>query len=344
MFHYILKRLLTLPLILFILSLLIFSLVMFLSPYERLAVYIPNMDVTSMSISYDDLVERYELDAPFYVQYAKWLKGILRGNLGWSPSARMPVSRALRRYFPATIELMLLGGLIIFGGGLFLGTYTAVHHDRLPDQVARVGTIVGVSLPGFVFGLALLVIFYAWLDWFPPGRLSMWAEDVVYLSDFRQYTGMHTIDGLLNGRLDIVADALRHLLLPAIAYGIGMLSVMLRMVRSSMLETLQQDYVTTARAKGLLEKVVVKKHARRNALLPVVTLAGSIIARMIGGTVVVETVFNFRGMGQFMVTAARGLDFPAILGVSLLIGLIIILTNLVIDIMYMFLDPTVTLE
>ncbi len=344
MVHYILKRLLILPVVLFVLSVLIFSLVMFLSPYERLAVYIPNMDVTSMSVPFDELVERYGLDEPFYVQYVKWLNGVLHGNLGFSPSARMPVARALAKFFPATIELMLLGGVIIFGGGLFLGTFTAVRRNQWPDQIARVGTIVGISLPAFVFGLALLVIFYAWLGWFPPGRLSMWAEDVVYLSDFHRYTGLHTIDGLLNGRLDIVGDALRHLILPAIAYGIGMLATMLRMVRSSLLETLQQDYVTTARAKGLLEKIVIKKHARRNALLPVVTLAGSIIARMIGGTVVVETVFNFRGMGQFIVTAAQGLDFPAILGVSLLIGLLIVLVNLVIDVMYTFLDPTVTLE
>ena len=344
MARYILKRLAILPVILLILSALIFSLVMFLNPYERLAVFIPNADAVGSSIPFDELVARYGLDKPFYVQYYEWLGRIAHGNLGWSPSARMPVAKAIARYFPATVELMLLGGVIIFFGGIFLGTYAATHHNQTSDQVARVGTIIGVSLPEFIFGLVLLVVLYAWLGWFPPGRLSSWAEDVVYLSGFRRYTGMNLLDSALNWRWDVFVDALRHLILPAIAYSIGMLSIVLRMMRSSLLETLQTDYVTTARAKGLLEKVVIKKHARRNALLPVVTLTGSIVAKMLGGAVIVETVFNYRGMGMFIVTAAQGLDFSAILGFALLVGLIIILTNLIVDILYTILDPTVILE
>ena len=129
-----------------------------------------------------------------------------------------------------------------------------------------------------------------------------------------------------------------------IGHGMADAQQMLRMMRSSLLETLSKDYVTTARAKGLAEKVVIKKHARRNALLPVVTLGGTLVAKMLGGAVIIETVFNYRGMGMFIVTAAQGLDFSAILGASLLIGLIIIITNLVIDILYTILDPRVTLE
>jgi len=344
MAYYVLKRLLLLPVILFVLSALIFSLVMFLNPYERLAVFIPNADAVGSSIPFEELIARYGLDKPFYVQYYEWLGRIVHGNLGWSPSARMPVAEAIARYFPATVELMSLGAVVVFVGGILLGTYSATHHNRLFDQAARVGTSIGVSLPEFIFGLALLVIFYAWLGWFPPGRLSSWAENVVYLSGFHRYTGMNLVDSLLNGRLDVFIDALRHLILPAIAYSIGMLSTMLRLMRSSLLETLQKDYVTTARAKGLAEKVVINKHARRNALLPVVTFAGSIVAKMLGGAVIVETVFNYRGMGMFVVTAAQGLDFSAILGFSLLIGVIIVLTNLIIDVMYTILDPTVVLR
>lgn len=343
MIRYILKRLALVPLILGVLSILIFSLIMFLNPYERLAVFIPNADVIGSSIPFDELVARYGLDKPFYVQYYEWLKRVLHGNLGWSPSARMPVAEAIAGYFPATVELMSLGAIIVFAGGIFLGTKAAVHHNRSFDQLARVATIFGVSLPEFVFGLALLMIFYSWLGWFPPGRLSSWAEDVVYLSEFKRYTGLNLIDSILNGRMDVFADSLRHLILPALTYSIGMLSTMLRMTRSSLLETLRMDYVLAARAKGLPERVVINKHARRNALLPVVTLAGTIVAKMLGGAVIVETVFNYRGMGMFIVTAAQGLDFPAILGSSLLIGVIIIITNLVIDILYTVLDPTVTL-
>lgn len=343
MVRYILKRLLILPVILFILSALIFSLVMFLNPYERLAVFIPNADAVGSSIPFDELVSRYGLDKPFYVQYYEWLQRIVHGNLGWSPSARMPVAEAIARYFPATVELMSLGALIVFIGGIFLGTYSATHHNQFFDQAARLGTSIGVSLPEFIFGLALLVIFYAWLGWFPPGRLSSWAEDVIYLSSFHRYTGMNMLDSILNGRMDVFVDALRHLVLPSIAYSIGMFSTILRLMRSSLLETMQKDYVTTARAKGLPENVVIKKHARRNALLPVVTLAGMIVAKMLGGAVIVETVFNYRGMGMFIVTAAQGLDFSAILGTSLLIGIIIIASNLIVDILYTVLDPTVTL-
>jgi len=330
--------------IIFFLSALIFSLVMFLSPYERLAVFIPNADAVSTSIPYEDLVRTYGLDQPFYVQYFDWLKKVMHGNLGWSPSSRMPVIDAIKSYFPATVELMLLGGLIVFIGGIWLGTFAATHHNHPSDQAARVATIFGVSLPEFIFGLMLLVIFYAWLGWFPPGRLSTWAEDAIELASFQRYTGMMLVDSLLNGRVDIFLDALRHLILPAVAYSFGLLSQMLRMMRSSLLETLGKDYVTTARAKGLAEKVVIKKHARRNALLPVVTLGGTLVAKMLGGAVIIETVFNYRGMGMFIVTAAQGLDFSAILGASLLIGLIIIVTNLVIDILYTVLDPRVTLE
>ena len=163
-------------------------------------------------------------------------------------------------------------------------------------------------------------------------------------ASYCQFTRMHLVDAILNGRMDVFADALRHLVLPAIAYSIGLLSMVLRMMRSTLLDVLQKDYVTVARAKGLTERRVIRKHARRNALLPVVTLGGVIIARMLGGTVVIETVFNFRGMGLFIVTAAQGLDFPAILGVSMFIGTIIVLTNLVIDVLYAVLDPTVVWE
>jgi len=343
MFRYIVRRLAVLPLLLLLLSALIFSLVFFLSPYERLAVFIPNADLAGGSIPFDQLVKRYGLDKPFYVQYYSWLKDLAHGNLGWSPSAQMPVGEALAKYFPATVELMIVGALMVFGGGISLGTWAATHHNKLPDQITRVATIFGVSLPEFIFGLALLVLFYGWLGWLPPGRLSQWAEDVAYLPSFHAYTGMYTVDGMLNGRFDIAWDALKHLLLPALAYSVGLLSTMLRMMRSSLLETLGKEYVMTARAKGLLERVVIRKHARRNALLPVVTLAGSIVARMLGGAVIVETVFNFRGMGMFIVTAAQGLDFAAILGVSLVIGVFIIVTNMIVDLLYAALDPTVAL-
>lgn len=344
MIPYILKRLAFLPILLLLLSVLIFSMVMFLSPYERLAVFLPDPEAASANVSFEELIARYGLDEPFYVQYWNWLKELFKGNLGWSPSARMPVSEAIAQHLPATIELMLWGFLIVFFGGISLGTFTAVRHNSLSDQAARVATIFALSMPEFIFGLLLLVVFYAILGWLPPGRLSLWAEDIVYSGSFRHFTGMNTVDSLLNGNFPVFLDALRHLVLPAIAYSLGFLSTIMRLMRSSLLETLGKEYVLTARAKGLTEKVVINKHARRNALLPIVTVAGGIVAKMLGGAVIIETVFNYRGMGTFIVSAAQGLDFPAILGFSLVIGIVIITVNLLIDIFYVILDPTISFE
>jgi peptide/nickel transport system permease protein len=155
---------------------------------------------------------------------------------------------------------------------------------------------------------------------------------------------MNTIDALLNANIPVFLDAFRHLILPAFAYSLGLLSTILRLTRSSLLETLSKEYVMTARAKGLSEKIVIKRHARRNALLPIITVSGGIVARMLGGAVIIENVFNLNGMGTFIVAAAQGLDFPAILAFSLLIGIVTILINLLIDILYVILDPTINLE
>ena len=344
MIFYTIKRLALLPILLFLLSALVFSLVMFLGPYERLAVYIPEASTTNINVPLDELITRYGLDRPFYVQYFEWLKGIFSGNLGWSPTARMPVGRAIRTYFPATVELMVLGGVIIFAGGIFLGTYSAPRHNQLPDQIIRVLTIFGVSIPSFIFGLLLLVFFYTLNGLFPPGRLSSWATDVVTSSSFVRFTGMNLVDSIINGRFDVFLNSIRHLVLPALAYSIPMLSTILRVMRSSLLEVLNQEYITTARAKGLKENIVIKKHGRRNALLPVITLGGVIVARMVGGAVIVGTVFNYHGMGFFIATARKSIDFPAILGSTLLVGIIIIVVNLIIDLLYTVLDPTVELE
>ncbi|MBA7577317.1 Dipeptide transport system permease protein DppB [subsurface metagenome] len=337
---YIFRRLLLLPLILLILSFFLFSLVSFLTPYERLAVFIPNPDVLSR-IPVEELIRVYGLDQPFLQQYYNWFKNIMQGNLGWSASARMPVGKALAKKFPATIELLVLGQLIILFAGVTLGTIAGVRHNQIIDNVIKFFATFAISLPGFVIGIYLLVIFYAVLGFFPPGRLSNWATDVVLFSDFKNYTNLNLVDSLLNLRFDVFWDALRHLIAPSFAYSVSTLATTIRLMRSSLLETLHKDYVRTARAKGLKENIVIKKHARRNALLPIVTFIGTSIPVMFGGSVIIETVFNYPGIGLFIIQAAQGLDFPAILGSGLLVGTVIVLTNLTVDIIYHYLDPTI---
>jgi peptide/nickel transport system permease protein len=188
------------------------------------------------------------------------------------------------------------------------------------------------------------MILYAQLQWFPPGRLSNWASEIVGSGAFTTYTKLLTIDALLNGRVDIFLDALRHMVLPIITLSYINWALYLRVTRSSMLETLRQDYVVTARAKGLAENDVVNKHARPNALIPVVTLGGLTIAGLLGGVVITETIFEYPGIGSAAGDAAAQLDVVTVLAFTLMTGAILVFANLVVDVMYAFLDPRVRLS
>jgi peptide/nickel transport system permease protein len=224
-----------------------------------------------------------------------------------------------------------------------LGILAAVHHNGWFDQLARVFSIVGWSFPVFVFGLMVLMVFYARLGWFPPGRMSDWAAGVVFAEGFTRFTGLLTVDGLLNGRLDVSLDVLRHLVLPVITLSYLNWALLLRVTRSSMLETLGQEYVVTARAKGLRESVVVNRHARPNALIPVATLAGFTVIQLLNGVVITETVFNYPGIGAAAAAAASQLDVVTVLGFALFNGAILVVTNLGVDVMYAVIDPRVRL-
>lgn len=336
--HTILRRLVSLPFILFIVSILIFSFVLFLSPSERVAVFVSSPDALQ-HISLDNLIQRYGLDDPFYVQYGRWIKGIFQGELGWSVSLRMPIQEALARRIPATIELLIFGQLLIVSGGVFLGTLAAKYHNRLPDHLIRFFTILGVSIPEFMSALFLLIIFYVNFGLLPPGRLSLNGMDVVYGENFVQLSGMNLLDALYNRRPDIFFDALSHLILPSAAYAFAGLAASVRLMRQSMLEQANKEYVNTAYMKGLSDGRVWKHHIRRNALVPFVTFTGMQIPSLLGGAVIVETIFNYPGMGTFIVTAAKGLDFPAIIASSLVISFIIILSNLLVDLLYGIISP-----
>ena len=353
MISYIIRRILLLPLLLVGVTILIFGMLQFLSPVERSALYVRDIPHTQGAMA--GIIKRYGLDAPLYVQYWHWLfgridpvtdqrvGGILRGDLGYSRVGSQPVAALIEQRFPATLELALWTVVPMIGVGLWLGVKAAVNHDGLFDQAARIFSIVGASFPVFVFGLVVLMLFYAKLQWFPPGRLSDWALAVVNSSQFHQYTHLMTVDSLLNGRFDIFWDALRHLILPILTLSYVSWATFLRVTRSSMLETLGQEYVTTARAKGLTEGDVVNKHARPNALIPVVTLAGFQVIGLLGGVVITETVFNYPGIGAAAAAAAAQLDVVTVLGFALFNGLILIVANLVVDVMYAVIDPRVRL-
>jgi len=302
------------------------------------------------------VLKRYCLECPIYKQYTNWLVGtvdsvsgereggILFGNFGWSKTSYHPVSQLIARRFPNTLDLTIwaIGPVILVG--IWLGVLAAVHHNGIIDQAARVFSIVGTSFPTFVFGLLVLMLFYANLQWFPPGRLSDAYNQVANSAQFHHYTSLLTFDALLNGRFDVFLDALRHMFLPILTLSYISWATFLRVTRGSMLETLRQEYVTTARAKGLPERDVIYKHARPNAMLPVVTLAGFSVVGLMGGVIITETVFDYPGIGAAAASASAQLDVITVLGFALFNGLILILANLVVDILYAVVDPRVRLS
>lgn len=339
MLTYIGRRLLQLPILLFGVTTLIFALLMILSPYERLSIYmneeIPVREDTPRLLKY------YHQDDPVYVQYVTWIQGLLHGNLGFSYVGKEPVADLLKRCIPLSLELAIWSVVPILVVGIRLGVLSAVHQDGPLDYIARIFSLVGWSTPNFVLGLLALMLFYARLDWFEPGRVSLWAERVIDGPGFVQYTRLVTFDAILNRRLDIFVDALRHLALPVITLSYSSLALLLRITRSSMLETMRQDYVVTARAKGLRERDVIYKHARRNALASVITVGGLVMIGFLGGVVTVETVFAIHGMGWFFAQAAVGLDVSTVVGFTLFYATVIVFGNLIVDILYAYLDPRV---
>lgn len=354
MTNYIIRRVLLVPFLLLGTTVLIFGVIQFLTPLERSALWIS--EIPRNENAWNSAIKKYCLDCPLHIQYFNWLLGvpdpitgeirggILRGDLGYSRTGHQPVSDIIARRFPATLELSLWAIVPLIGGGIWLGVKTAVHHNKPIDQIARVFSIVGWSFPTFVFGLIVLMLFYANLEWFPPGRLSGWAQIEVNADTFVQYTQIMTIDSILNLRFDILVDTLRHLVLPVVTLAYVSWALLLRVTRSSMLETLRQDYVTTARAKGMPEKVVINKHARPNALLPVVTIGGLTVVGLLNGVIITETIFNYPGIGSAAAAAAVQLDVVTVLGMALFTGMILIVSNLIVDVLYVFIDPRVALD
>ena len=354
MLSYIIRRLLIMPLIIIGVSIMIFSMLSLLTPYERASLYVG--DISKRQGAIDDVIEKYGLNDPIPVQYWYWMVGredpdtgevaggVLRGDFGWSQVGKDTVINVIKRRFPATVELALWAAIPMIGIGIYLGVKSAVHHNKLPDQVMRVFSIIGWSIPTFVFALIVLMIFYARFQWFPPERLSDWALRIVQSDDFTRYTQMNSVDSLLNLRFDIFLDSLRHLVLPVITLAYLGWAQILRVTRSSMLDTTKQDYITTARSKGLSERDVINKHAVPNALIPVVTIGGLMLIGLFNGVVITETVFNYPGMGSFLAEAALSLDVVSVLGVALFSSIILVGGNLIVDVLYGVIDPRIRLQ
>lgn len=347
MIQYVLRRLLVLPLIIFLVTIILFSLMWQLPVERRASIYVPTTNKFLLPDEEAALVERairiHGLDKPWPVQYVNWLKLLVRGDWGHSPTWQQPVLEGLLQRSPATLELALFAVVPSVALSLALGALASRHMNRIPDHLVRGATFLGWALPSFILGLMLMNVFYAWLGWFPPERLSIWAGAVVHSEDFRVYTGMHTVDALLNLDLRLFWDATRHLVLPAISLGLAVWALLTRIMRSSMLDALRQDYVTTARSKGVPERRVVNLHARRNALLPVISAGGVAASMLISGVVVVESVFNINGIGRAAADAMLFTDIPVAVGFAVFTCIVTVVASLVADLLYAFADPRIRL-
>jgi ABC-type dipeptide/oligopeptide/nickel transport system permease component len=338
---YIARRLFLLPVVAFGVTILIFSLLQVLPPASRAMLFIQNPEQATAIAA---IIRKYDLDKPMYVQYGHWVADLVRGDLGYSQSARMPVAQAIATFFPATLELSLYAFLLIVVVGVALGTTAAVHRDGIIDHISRILSICGYSLPVFVWGLLLLLTFYGLLQWFPPERLSLAAGLYAQSPAFHGYTGLMTVDAVLNGTWWILWDAVRHLVLPVVTLTYFLAATLVRITRSAMLDALSQDYVRTARSKGLAESTVIGRHARKNALIPVVTLSSSILIGLLGGVVITETIFNYPGIGRWGATAALELDVPAVAGFALFAAGLTVFVNLAADVLYGYVDPRIRLR
>lgn len=280
---------------------------------------------------------RMGLDRPLPEQYLRYMAGlILRGDLGESIRTHRPVAEDIKNRLPASLELAGVSFFFALPTGVFLGIISARWAGRLADALTRLFAILGVSVPVFVLAMLIHYVFYFRLGWFPgSGRIA------VTVGAPERITGFYLIDSLLTGNGEAFVSALRHIILPAVTLSVASLAVITRMTRSSMVEVLHQDYIRTARAKGLAERVVLWRHALKNAFVPVLTVVGLQLAALIAWVFLVELVFSWPGIGTYAAQCILGMDFQPIMAITLIFSVIYVCINLVVDILYLFLDPRI---
>jgi len=286
----------------------------------------------------DNLREQMHLDEPLYTQYYYWLRDALHGDFGISLVTRRPVADDVKEFFPATFELALFAGIIMGGGGIFLGTLSAWHKDKWIDNVVRVISYLGVVTPAFVFAILFLLLFGMALNWMPTmGRIS--AE----LSRPPVVTGLMTIDALLAGDFAVFLDVLWHLILPGIALAMGGLAQEARITRSTMSDNLTKDYIASERSLGIPEKVIMRSFLLKPSLIPTVSILGLDFAATLGSAFLVELIFNWPGISRYGINAMLRKDLNAIAAVIMILGVVFIIVNILVDLVVAQLDPRIRL-
>ncbi len=331
MFRFLVRRILeTLP-VLFGVSILVFMLIRLIPGDPAIAMLGERASEENVAA----IRERLGLNKSIPEQYLIWIGGVLQGDLGQTIQGNQPVGQQIASRFPATIELAVMALILATLFGVPIGIVSAVRRNSFFDTASMIGALIGVSIPVFVLGLLLLYFIGVELNLLPfVGRID--SE-----FDVTTRTGLLLIDSLLDNNFAAFQNALSHLILPAVTLMTIPLAIIARITRSAMLEVLNQDYIRTARAKGLQERIVISHHALRNALLPIITVIGLQLGILLSGAVLTETIFSWPGIGRWLFLSIEGRDYPIVQGVTLLIALIYVLANLTVDVLYTIIDPRV---
>lgn len=337
MLRFVLRRLLATPLLLLGVATVAFFLSQ-MTEGDPLSAIVPERQMNNPEIV-AAAKEKWGLDRPLIERYAIYIGHLVQGDLGVSFATRRPVSQDIGERLPATLELVTVAMLIATASGILMGVLAARYRNGPVDYISRIFSLLGSSLPVFWSGLILLFLFSVKAGMFPgPGRLDARSTPPETI------TGFYTLDSLLSGDMQLFFESLHHLALPALVLAWSVVGIIVRLVRSSLLEVLGQDYIRTARAKGAGETRVMLNHALRNALIPTLTIIGFSFAYLITGAVLTETVFSWPGIGSYAVSSARSLDFPGIIGVTLVGSVAFLTANLVTDVAYAFANPRVKLQ
>jgi len=340
---YVARRLALLGLVLLGVSMVVFFVLRGMPGVDPLAAYIaPGLPMSADALA--SLRRQLHLDEPLPLQYVYYVANLLKGDWGYSRTAAQPVLEALLARLPATVELAVAAVLLSTALGIPAGIIAALRKDRAADVAVRVVSITGISFPVFWLGIILQLVFFYYmgqlgLPTLPSrGRIG---DTIALIDPITPMTGLYLVDSLLTGKLAFFGSALRHLVLPSFALSLISLAAVVRIMRASMLEVLRQDYILLARSKGLPTRTIVMRHALRNAITPVLTTAGTTLGILLGGAVVVETVFSWPGMGSLAAQGILNNDSILVVGFTLFVATMMVVVNLVVDLLYAVVDPRV---
>jgi peptide/nickel transport system permease protein len=343
---YALRRVLYVPLSLLVITAVLYGVIMISPPEERAALYFPPntpsiMTEEKFQATVNDIIAEYHLDDPYPLQYGRWLVNLLRGDWGWSPTFNEEVIVLLKARAPVTLELTIFSLFLLIPLALLSGLIAGWSPGSRTDGLYRFAAFFATAVPPFILGLFLLSILYVGLHWFEPGRSSI--RDInMARSTFQDYTGLLTVDGILNGRWDVTLDALQHLVLPVFTLSLLHWATISRVTRVAVLEEKDKDYITAARSRGLRRRSLAGRHALRNALLPALTTSVLSAAAIVTGVLVVEVVFNLKGLSELV---ARGManvpDAPLSLGFAVFAVLLILPIMVILDLVKGMIDPRI---